>query len=171
MEDDNILEPETIRQLNPDISDEAVLVKLVEHLIKNTVAPFVDFYVFENAVHVLNDITPNVNELQGCSPEQIWLALEKMADIYSEGSNVREYPELDDEIEAYIKFTFSNEGYKFLPLYFYRDGGEATVTERDYYSKVLSRTQGPFPIIANDDEIAIQAIKLLRIQEYANRSL
>lgn len=158
---DNIeyLEPETIRMLRgEETTSLEVLKAMTEKIIRYTVAPFVDFYVFENVVHVLNNIEPDVDKIEGCTPEQIWLALEICKDILGE------YPDLDEEVETYIRFTFRNYGYAFLPPYFGKQEG---------FSEIVKRSEGPYPIIVGKNPIEQQAVNYLRIMEYlnANRSV
>lgn len=152
------LEPETIRMLRgEDTSSLSVLTELAKNVIKNTVAPFVDFYVFENVVHILNDIEPDVGKIEGSLPEHIWLALEEIKDIL--GS----YPELSDEVETYIRYSFHEAGISFKhPALLKNDA------EKDHLRKVVLRSQGPYPIIENDDVIDMQAIKFLKLMEYIN---
>ncbi len=147
------LEPETVRQVRgDDVSDFEVIQELTLKVLKETDAPFIDFYVFEDVVHVLNDLEPDVEVLQGTTPEQIWYALDQIKIL-------RQKPyEFSHEVKEYIKYIFKEEGFLFLPPQVFG------VTPSYEQARALAVT-GPFPI--NDEtELGAQGIKYARIREY-----
>lgn len=152
---EDYLEPETIRQLKGSGTTSLdVLKELVIKIISNTNAAFVDFYVFENVVHVLNNLEPDVEKLEGTTPEQIWLALLKIAKL-------RPDFELRHEVQMYIRFVFKNAGIAFLPPY----AGK----ENPNLLQVVKRAQKGNIIESSEDPLEIQAIHYLRIQEYLKK--
>lgn len=147
------LEPETVRQVRgEDVSDYEVIRELTLKVLKETEAPFVDFYVFEDVVHVLNGLEPDVDVLQGTTPEQIWYALQQIKVIRS-----KPY-EFSHEVKEYIKYIFKEEGFLFLPP-------EVFGASLFYENARAMAVTGPFPI--NDEtELGAQAVKYARIREY-----
>lgn len=156
---DTILEPDALRSiLGMDASPLEILTPLVHNVLKHTVAAYTDFYVFENVVLVLNGIEPDVRQVQGCSAQQIWYALEQIKQIYSNGAEL-EHPEYAEEVIAYIRFTFLEEGIKVMP-----DVVEGQ--DKAYVELVKNMaTNGPFPL-TGDSEESVQAIKYLKILTY-----
>jgi len=66
--------------------------------------------VFENAVLVLNGITPNVTRMEGLLPSHIWYALS----IMSKYTKKREF---SHEVKMYIKYIYNDAGCWFYPEY------------------------------------------------------
>ena len=64
------IEPDTIRMLT-NLSDAEIEKALVIWTVKNTRAVYEDMNVFENAVLVLNGITPDVTKMEGLLPEYV----------------------------------------------------------------------------------------------------
>lgn len=152
LDKEEYLEPETIRALKGEgTSSLEVLKELTKKIIKNTNAPFVDFYVFENVVHVLNGIEPDVDKMEGTTPSQIWYALERMEEL-------RPGFELSHEVKMYIRFAFKNAGMTFLP--------PLTGQEDPNLDDVIRRAEKGNLIESSDNPIELQAIHYLRIQEY-----
>lgn len=149
------LEPSTIRQLLDLDESKEVQKLLAAKVIQNTEAPFIDFYVFENVVYLLNNIEPNIKQVEGASPEMIWLALESI-------KNLRPDFKLSHEVKMYIRFSFKNEGLIFLP--------PLTQMENPNLKEVQQRAneikKGKDPLL--DDTMDVQALKFLRIKEYIN---
>ena len=73
-----LIEPETIRALT-NLEDLEIEKAMVLWTIKNSRAVYEDMDVFENAVLVLNGITPNVAIMEGLLPTFIWYALDIMS--------------------------------------------------------------------------------------------
>jgi|AntRauTorcE11897_2_1112592.scaffolds.fasta_scaffold00686_21 hypothetical protein len=146
------LEPETIRMLRgEEISSLQVLKDITTKIVKNTEAAFVDFYVFENIVHVLNDIEPDTEKLEGTTPAQIWYALLRI-------SKMRPDFKLDHEVKMYIRFIYRNAGMAFLPPHL----GETNPN----LTEIIKRAEKGNIMEDTENLIEIQAIHYLRIKEY-----
>jgi hypothetical protein len=144
------LEPETIRQFYPFMTDlDAEQIQVIK-VLRDTRAAYEDMDVFENAVSVLNGISPNVLEMEGSEPEYIWRALDIIFRLHPD-------IELAWEVLMYIKYIFNDNG-----CYFYHP---KLPIENIFYDEIVKRAiYGPFPI--EEDFIGIQAVKYLKIQEY-----
>lgn len=150
---DVVLEPETLRQLDPTMSEEDVNKLLAFAALHKTRGFWESFYIFEDIVQALNGIIPAPDVLQGCTPEQIWYALEIAHEILPE----REFA---PEILKYIEFMFNDDGVYIYPSYLPIDN--------PYLSRaVYLATNGPFPLGETTEEI--QATRYLEIQEYLKR--
>ncbi len=60
---DEVLEPETLRQLFPEMDDISCELALTIKVIKCTNTVFNDLDVFENCVQVLNGVTPDIDNI------------------------------------------------------------------------------------------------------------
>lgn len=150
------LEPETVRDIRgEDTSRIQVLSDLAKKVIKDTDAPFVDFYVFEDIVHILNEIEPNVDLIEGTLPEQIWYALNKMESMLGDDFN------LSDEVKTYIRFIYKDNGLAFLPP-------QIQGKENPNLSKIMKRYEEGNLVQSDDDLLTNQAIQLGRILHYVN---
>lgn len=148
--DKDPLEPETLDILFPDMTDIEKQRIQVLKVIKDSDVVFEDMDVFENAVQVLNDISPDIQKTEGVDPEQIWYALDTI-------TKMRPNKEFSNEVIEYIKFIFKDNGYKFYP--------PVLELNDSYYKDVLyAAKNGPFPL--KETAIGIQALKYLYIQEY-----
>ncbi len=145
-----ILEPETLEILFPELSKIEKEKIQIFKLIKDTNIIFEDFDVFENAVQVLNGIEPDIQKTEGCKPEWIWKAL----DIIYRISNKK----LSHEVKEYIKWNFKEAGYLFYPP-------SAGINNPIFKEVADKATNGPFPL-DDSNRINIQAIKYLKILEY-----
>lgn len=147
---EDYIEPETLKQLFPTMSDierEKILVLMV---LKNTRAAYENMDIFENVCMVLNDISPDVTKTEGCLPEHIWKAVKIIKYIYP---NV----EFSDEVKNYIKFIFNDAGYYFYP--------ENIGIDNPIIKKVKDiANNGPFPL--KETFYEIQALKYLKILDY-----
>lgn len=150
------IEPETIRAIRgEDTPRIQVLMDMVRKIIKNTDAPFIDFYVFEDIVHVLNEVEPNIELVEGTTPEQIWYALDKMKELTGEDFN------LNDEVKTYIRFIYKDNGLTFLPHHI--EG-----PENPNIDKIKKRLKEGNLVQSNDDLLTNQAIQLGRILHYVD---
>lgn len=150
------IEPETVRAIRgEDTPRIQVLMDMVTKIIKNTDAPFQDFYVFEDVVHVLNEIEPNVELVEGSTPEQIWYAVNRMKELTDDDFN------LSDEIKTYIRFIFKENGLTFLP-----DLIEGP--ENPNIDKIKKRLSKGDLVQTDDDLLTNQAIQLGRILHYVD---
>jgi hypothetical protein len=147
---ENILEPETIRQFEPGMSEEDVNKILALATLYKSRVFFEDYNSFEDITQALNGLVPTPNVLQGCSPEQIWYALDMAHKLYPD----REY---SLEVLKYIEFIFNESGVFIYPSYLPIDN--------PYFDKAVElATNGPFPLGETTEEI--QAAKYLAIQAY-----
>lgn len=152
---EDYIEPETLKQFDEQISSLEIQKELAKKVIKNTEAPFVDFYVFDKIVHVLNDIEPSEESLDGATPEMVWKALEEI-------KKIREEFTLSYEVKTYIKFIFKEEGFLFYPP-------EVDIPN-PYFEEIKNRAKH-VPIVIDDDDpnpTDLQAIKYLKIKEFLN---
>ena len=106
--------------------------------------------VFENAVLVLNGITPNVAIMEGLLPTFIWYAL----DIMSKYAKDREF---SHEIQMYIKYIYNDAGCWFYPQY-------SGIPDNPVLSVQAIAERGPFPL--KEDYTGIQAYRYLKILNY-----
>lgn len=149
------IEPETVRQLFPNMEDLDRQKILALRVLKHAGGAFVDYTVFENVCLVLNDIVPSVNHTEGCQPEHIWLTMDVIRRMYP--SNM---PYITDEIRHYVKFIFRNNGYQFYPKELQIEGNRL--------DEVKTKAEnGPFPL--TEDPLDIQASRFLRLQEYLKK--
>jgi len=147
---EDILEPETIRQFEPDMSEEEVNLILASATLRKTRVFWENYNSFEDIVQALNGMVPNPYVLQGTTPEQIWYALEIAHELFPE----REFA---PEVLKYIEFMFNEYGVFIYPSYLPIDN--------PYLSRAVYLAQnGPFPLGETTEEI--QAAKYLAIQEY-----
>lgn len=144
------LEPETLKMLYPEMSTLEREQILVCRIIKNTRMVEEDMDIFENAVHVLNGMSPNVERMESCLPEHIWYALEKMKRI----KKIR----LSNEVKTYIKYIFKTNGCTFVPEG-YGLGEDGTL---DNIKRIAS--EGPFPLSETSEHI--QVFRYMAIQQY-----
>jgi hypothetical protein len=151
--EDDILEPETLRQFHPELSEEEVNKILAFTALRKTRAFWEDMNIFEDIVQALNGLIPNPRVLQGCTPEQIWYALEIAHEMYPDR-------EFSTEVLKYIEFMFNDAGVYIFPSYLSIDN--------PYLSRaVFLAANGPFPLGETTEEI--QAGKYLAIQEYLKK--
>jgi hypothetical protein len=145
----DILEPETLDKLFPELTSKEKEYILVIKVILTTNVIFEDMDVFENAVQVLNNISPDVTKTEGVEPEWIWYALQLI-------EKLRPNAKFSNEVYNYIKYIFKNNGIKFLPhIPGYKDD--------PYLDKVIAQSKEKnIP----ETPLGIQAMKYLRILEY-----
>lgn len=143
------LEPETLYQLFPELSPLEIQKLQVMKVLLDTVFIHEDMDVFENAVQVLNNISPDVTKTEGVEPEWIWYALQLI-------EKLRPNAKFSNEVYNYIKYIFKNNGIKFLPhIPGYKDD--------PYLDKVIAQSKEKnIP----ETPLGIQAMKYLRILEY-----
>lgn len=145
-----ILEPETLRQVHPEYSEADINRILALATLYKSRAFWENLYYFEDITQALNDRIPSVSQIQGCMAEEIWFSLETVHKIFPD-------IEYADEVIEYIKYFLNQDGVFIYPPYLPIDN--------PYYSKaVYLSTQGPFPLGESIEEI--QAAKFLIIQEY-----
>jgi hypothetical protein len=151
LEAGEIVEPETIRKLIPEIT-ETEFNRLMAMLVL-TKQPFfwTDFHIFEDVTLALNDQVPNFNKLEGCAPEQIWYAVQV-------ASRIRPKQKYSFEVQTYIKKMSEDYGLFIFP--------PAVGLSNPFYEEALARSiNGPFPL-GDDSPENIQAAKLLAIEHY-----
>ena len=145
----DVLEPETLRQLAPELSEEEFNQVLALKVLKHTRHYFENFYAFEDITLALNGVIPDFTLLQGCTPSQIWYAV-KVA------NEVRPGMEYANEVQLYIKYICNSFG-----VFIYPEVG----LDNPYLAKAKELSAvGPFPLGESTEEI--QAAKLLEIEAY-----
>lgn len=151
-----VIEPETIRNQFPLLSDIEVEKLQVISLLRKSRAAYEDMHVFENIVLTLNGISPDVEKVEGCEPKHIWNAISIIKSLHKDAI------ELSHEILMYIKYIFNDNGLWFYP--------EDVGLENEILTQVTDRaTNGPFPL--EEDYIGIQAFHYLAILEYMKRGV
>jgi hypothetical protein len=146
---EDYIEPETLKQLFPGMTDLEREKLQVLSVLKNTRAAYEDMDVFENACMVMNNISPDTEKTEGCLPEHIWNMIKIIKTIYPD-------VELSDEVKAYIQFIFNDNG-----LYFYP---ENIGIENPILDDVKTLAQhGPFPLAETFH--GIQAAKYLKLTQ------
>jgi len=149
---EDYIEPETLKQLFPGMSDIEREKIQVLAVLKNTRAAYEDMDVFENACMVLNGISPDVNKTEGCLPEHIWKTIKIIKSMYPD-------IDLSDEVKEYIKFIFNDNGY-----YFYPEGIEMdNPILEDVKTLAL---HGPFPLA--ETFYGVQASRYLKLTQEIN---
>jgi hypothetical protein len=156
-----VIEPETIRRLLPDISEEEFNKLEALITIKTSNYPFESFFAFENVVRALNGIVPNVNMVEGAEPEWIWFACEVF-------QKLRPKMEFSKEVIEYIKKIYSDAGIYFLHPYIFKN---VTDTDLSTWAQIYAAAKhkvrtGPFPIEA-DSFLNRQAIELMKMELYS----
>ena len=150
------LEPETLSQLFPELDLMDREIALVTKVILGTNFVFEHMDVFENAVTVLNNISPDVNKTEGIRPEWIWKALPVIV-------RLRPGMEFSNEVIKYIKWIFTDNGIKFMPPVTLIPGAEGSDVTTDFYNKIVELSkQRNIP----ETPEGIQAYHYLRILEY-----
>ena len=152
--DNDIVEPSTITHLFPNLESIERQKIYVYRSLKYTRSIYEDMDVFENAVLVLNGISPNVEYMEGVLPEQIWKALLLI-------NEVNPGIEFSHEVLMYIKMIFSNDGFVFYPPNIGLDN--------PYLAKIVKKSEsGPFPL--EEDFFGVQAAKYLKLITYLGDS-
>ena len=108
LKQEEVVEPETLDMLYPNLSDMDKQTALALKVVYNNRAAFEDMDVFENIVQVLNGIDPNVTIMEGSTPEFIWKATNIMKRIHPK-------VEFSEEVQEYIKVIFVDDGCRFFP--------------------------------------------------------
>lgn len=102
------IEPETIRELYPNLSEEEFNQLQAIITVYTSNYAFENFYAFENVIRALNGIIPDVLNVEGNKPEWIWAGCAIM-------EKLRPKMELSHECKKYIQFIFEDNGIYFLP--------------------------------------------------------
>jgi len=156
-----VVEPETIRKLIPGISEEDFNSLEAMITIKTSNYAFENFYAFENVVHAMNGVVPDIDMIEGSSPLWIWYACEII-------QKLRPNMELAAEVIQYVKKIFMDEGIYFLHPYITKNNSTEIATDseaRIYAAAKHKADNGPYPIKA-DSFINRQAIELLKMEVY-----
>jgi hypothetical protein len=153
IKDSDVTEPETIRQLWPDLSEEEIDKAFALKIISHTKFFWEHFFIFEKLVLAVNGFSPDFTRLEGCTPEQIWYAVFL-------ANKIRPGLEYADEVQLYAKYMCNEQGCYIYPPQLGLDN--------PYLAKAMEIAKfGPFPIGEGTTE-EIQAGKFLMIQEYLN---
>lgn len=145
-------EPETLRTLFPQLSEEEAEQLQVLQVLTTNQAFWQDLFIFENAVLALNEIKPEAGFMQGCTPSQIWYAVSLVSRIAPE----RKY---DYEIKQYVKFMSNQHGTFIYPPEMFED------SENSLYDRAKFLASGKKPLNENTS-VEIQAGHYAAIQLY-----
>tara|TARA_Y100000592_G_C5468155_1_gene317889 strand:- start:1688 stop:2197 length:510 start_codon:yes stop_codon:yes gene_type:complete len=147
---EDVIEPETLINEFPKLDSLERQKLYVYRILRRSRAAYEDLNVFENVCLVLNDISPNVEIMEGLSPEQIWKAVGIIHGIYPE-------IEFSHEVSMYIKMMCNEGGCFFYP--------ENLELENDILPAIKKlAANGPFPL--EENFLGIQAAKYLKIVSY-----
>ncbi len=151
LNDSDVTEPETIRQLWPDLSDEEIDKAFALKLLSHTKYFWEHFFIFEKMVLALNGISPDFTRLEGCTPEQIWYAVFL-------AYKLRPGIEYSKEVQLYAQYMCNEAGVYIYP--------PQLGVDNPYLTKAMEIAKfGPFPI-GDDTTDDVQAGKFLMIQQY-----
>jgi|GEM_PF-2281252 len=150
LKSDEPLEPETLYQLYPNLSPLEVQKVQIIKLILSTKFVHEDMDVFENAVYVINNMSPDTTKTEGCKPDWIWYAL-----MFIEKIKHRNY---SNEVLEYIKWNFKDAGLRFYPPIFEKQSNPLL------QDIIYKATKGPFPL--KENFLDIQVLHYMKIQEY-----
>ena len=149
---DEAVEPETIRQLFPSLSEKDIEKIHAARTVLHTRYPFEDFYIFEDVVLALNNETPDFTTLQGCTPEQIWYGVYMI-------NKLRPNVEFSWEVHMYCKMMCNEGGVYIYPP-------QLTDLPNPYYERAKElAAKGE---VGEESIETIQAAKYLAIQHYMN---
>lgn len=147
---DEVLEPETLRQVHPDMTETEFNKTMATKVLLSTRGFWENMYQAEDMIQALNGRIPDPKQIQGCMPEEIWYAMEMAHSLFPD----REFA---DEVIQYCIYFLNQGGVYIYPPFF--------PIPNPYYSKaVMLAESGPFPLGETVEEI--QAAKYLLIQEY-----
>jgi hypothetical protein len=145
------LEPETIHQLFPTLTDSDMEKINATRTILHTRFFFEDMFIFEDIVLALNGIAPDFGHLEGCTPEQIWYAVDLVS------TSLRPEVEYSWEVQAYCKWMLNDAGVFIYPKQF-------VDLLNPYYEMVVElASKNEF---SEDDVTHVQASKYKAIQAY-----
>ena len=157
-----VVEPETIRELLPNITEEEFNKLQATITVNSSNYPFENFYAFENVVRALNGVVPRPEMIEGARPTWIWYACEII-------QKLRPKMEFAHEVIEYVKKIYSDEGIYFLhPFITKADENEIDLQAwaQIYAAAKHKATLGPFPIEA-DSFIDRQAIEYMKMDIYS----
>ncbi len=150
--DKTFYEPETLRQLFPQLSEiEHEQLQVLQALTYN-LAFWQDSFVFENAVLALNEVKPEIGFMQGCTPQQIWYAVQLMTKAFP--TRTYSYP-----VKMYVKFMCNQHGVYVYPPEMFND------LENPYYTGAKLKLETT-KILSDKTTIDIQAAQLAAIELY-----
>jgi hypothetical protein len=142
LDSEDIIEPETIRRLYPQLDEKEFNKLNAEIVVTTTNYPYENFYVFENIIRALNGIIPNIHLMEGLEPEWLWYGLYKLQEL-------RPGMEYSHEVIEYIKFVLSDNGIYFLPKFVWN---QDHATELSTWYSVFER-MNMLPEQRNDDTL------------------
>ena len=100
------LEPEFIRHVLPDLTEEDFNWLMACRTVKLTTHFLEDMYIFENIVRALNHLPVDFTNTQGTHPNHVFYALDLFRRLWK-GIKLN----FSWEVETYVKFVFSQYGY------------------------------------------------------------
>ena len=105
LDNEEDLEPETIRYFLPDASEEDIEWIMAARTVKQTTHFLEDMYVFENVVRALNKLSVDFDRVQGTSPQHIWYALDVIKKLWKDIDIQYSW-----EVRKYIEYIFGEYG-------------------------------------------------------------
>jgi hypothetical protein len=149
LKSDEVLEPETLRQLYSDMTESDFNQIMALKLLRCSRGPWEDMFVFENTVQALSGRVPDPKQIEGCLPEEVWYGLETMHRLFPDR-------EISKEVILYAKYFLNQAGVYIYPSFL--------DIPNPYYAKAVYLAEhGPWPLGETTEEI--QAAKLMAIQE------
>ena len=143
-----VLEPETLRSVYPDISEAEFNQIMALKTLWSTRGFWENMFCFGTMVHALNMRVPDPRLIQGCTATELWYALDIAHRLYPD----REYAK---EVLLYIRYCMNLEAVYIYPPYL--------DLPNPYYPEAVNLAErGPFPL---DESVeGIQAAKYLAIR-------
>lgn len=148
------LEPETLRSLHPELSEEEFQYMMAVRTIKESNLPFENFYAFENVVTALNFVIPDFAVLEPPTAEQLWHGIKVMLSYVPERK-------FEWEVKIYAKGLFNEYG-----IYFYPREIDDSSNSTSALKRIQEKSEmGPFPL-QDDNILDIQASHYLALDLY-----
>ena len=157
--EEEVIEPETIRRLLPELTEEEFNTLEAMITIKTSNYPFEDFYAFENVIRALNGFIPDITMIEGAEPKWIWYACE----IFKK---LRPNMKFSHEVFEYIRSIYADRGIYILHPYVTDTG----LHQQLYIAAKHKSENGPFPIEPNS-LINRQAIELMKMTLYTSKTM
>lgn len=149
--DSEFLEPETLRNLFPEITEKEFNKTMAMTVLSKNDFFWNNMYIFEDVTLALNAEVPSFTRLEGCSPEQIWYSTQIAARINPKAK-------YSHEVKTYIKYMSNEAGVYIYPP-------TVGLSNILYEAAAHLAANGPFPL-GEDTKEEIQAAKLLAIEHY-----
>lgn len=152
-EDNEIMEPETLRRLYPDASEKEIQLMLVEGTIRYSNSIFEDHHAFEKAVRVINKKEIDFRRREGCLVSWIWYAIKQI-------KQWRPQMEFSHEVAQYVKYISESQGVFIYP--------PELELENPWLETAVEKSK-KIENLTDETIEDIQASKYLMIQEYLKK--